>query len=89
LVSIRSQACLPSSHARSPRAEASSAMVARKSRTYRYSSTSLASSSRAWASCTLMLMPPVDKVRARLAPGFGVRLHRRPLSHLRRRPVHR
>jgi hypothetical protein len=33
-------------------------MVACRSRTARYSSAILASSSRAWASCTLMLMPP-------------------------------
>jgi hypothetical protein len=46
-VLMRSRACLPSSHARSPRAETSPAMVARSSRTARYSSASLASSSRA------------------------------------------
>jgi hypothetical protein len=48
---------LPSSRARSPRADASPAMEARSSRTARYSSTSLASSSRAWASCVLMSAP--------------------------------
>jgi hypothetical protein len=47
---MRSWACLPSSRARSPRAEASPAMEARSSRTVRYSSAILASSSRAWAS---------------------------------------
>jgi hypothetical protein len=44
---ISSQACLLSSRARSPRAEASPAMEARSSHTVRYSSTSLVSSSRA------------------------------------------
>jgi hypothetical protein len=48
---MRSRACLPSSRARSPRAEASPAMEARSRRTSQYSSASLASSSRAWASC--------------------------------------
>jgi hypothetical protein len=54
---MRSRACLPSSRARSPRAEASPAMEARSSRTVRYSSASLASSSRAWASCVLISAP--------------------------------
>jgi hypothetical protein len=54
---IRSRACLPSSCARSPHAEASPAMEARSNRTVQYSSTSLASISRAWASCALMLAP--------------------------------
>jgi hypothetical protein len=44
---MRSRACLLNSHARSPRAKASPAMEARSSRTARYSSVSLASSSRA------------------------------------------
>jgi hypothetical protein len=44
---MRSRACLPSSRARSPRAEASPAMEARSSRTARYSSASLALSPRA------------------------------------------
>jgi hypothetical protein len=44
---MRSWACLPSSRARSPRAETSLAMVARSSHTARYSFASLASSSRA------------------------------------------
>jgi hypothetical protein len=44
---MRSRACLPSSRVRSPCAEASPAMEARSSRTTRYSSASLASSSRA------------------------------------------
>jgi hypothetical protein len=54
---MRSRACLPSSRARSPRAEASPAMEARSNRTVRYSYASLASSSRAWASCVLMSAP--------------------------------
>jgi hypothetical protein len=45
-VLMRSRTCLPSSRARSPRAEASSAIEARSSHTVRYSSASLASSSR-------------------------------------------
>jgi hypothetical protein len=45
LMLMRSRACLPSSRERSPRAEASPAMEARSSRTARYSSASLASSS--------------------------------------------
>jgi hypothetical protein len=44
---MRSRACRPNSRARSPRAEASLAMEAQSSRTARYSSASLASSSRA------------------------------------------
>jgi hypothetical protein len=44
---MRSRACFPSSRARSPRAEASPAMEARSSRTARYTSAILASSSRA------------------------------------------
>jgi hypothetical protein len=44
---MRSRACLPSSRARSPHAEASPAIEARSSRTARYSSVSFASSSRA------------------------------------------
>jgi hypothetical protein len=43
---MRSRACLPSSRTRSPRVEASPAMVARNSRTARYSFASFASSSR-------------------------------------------
>jgi hypothetical protein len=53
-VLMRSQACMPSSRTRSPRAEASPAIEARSNRTVRYSSASLASSSQAWASCALM-----------------------------------
>jgi hypothetical protein len=41
---MRSQACLPSSRARSPRVEASPTMEAQSSRTARYSSVKLASS---------------------------------------------
>jgi hypothetical protein len=54
---MRSRACFPKSRARSPRAEASPGMEARSNRTVRYSSASLASSSRAWASCALMSAP--------------------------------
>jgi hypothetical protein len=53
-VLMRLRAYLPSSRMHSPRAEASLAMEARSSRTVRYSSASLVSSSRAWASCVLM-----------------------------------
>jgi hypothetical protein len=60
-VLMRSRACLPSSRARSSRAEASPAMEARSSRTVRYSSASLASSSRAWANCVLMSAPSAVK----------------------------
>jgi hypothetical protein len=56
-VLMRSRACLPSSRARSPHVEASPAMEAQSNRTVRYSSASLASSSRAWARCTLMSAP--------------------------------
>jgi hypothetical protein len=48
-------------------------MVVRKSRTFRYSSTSLALSSRAWASYALMPTPPVGEVGARLAPSCRAR----------------
>jgi hypothetical protein len=54
---MRLRACLSSSRARSPRAEASPAIEARSNRIVRYSSASLASSSRAWASCALMSPP--------------------------------
>jgi hypothetical protein len=54
---MRSRACLPSSHERSLRTEASPAMEARRNRTVRYSSANLASSSRAWASCALISAP--------------------------------
>jgi hypothetical protein len=46
---MRSRACLPNSRVRSPRAEASPAMVARSNRTVRYSS--------ARANCALMSAP--------------------------------
>jgi hypothetical protein len=68
---MRSRACLPSSCAHSPRAKASPAMEARSSRTSRYSSASLASSSRAWASCALM-SALAGEVGAHLAPSPGV-----------------
>jgi hypothetical protein len=71
-VLIRSRACLPSSRARSPRAEASPAMEARSSHTARYSSVSLASSSCAWASCVLMSVLLGGEVGAHLAPRPGV-----------------
>jgi hypothetical protein len=70
---MHSRACLPSSSARSPRAEASPAMEARSSRTARYSSASLASSSHAWANCALMSVPLVGDVGAHSAPGSVVR----------------
>jgi hypothetical protein len=54
---MRSRACRPNSRVHSPRAEASPAMDARSSRTARYSSASLASSSRAWANCALTSAP--------------------------------
>jgi hypothetical protein len=47
-------------------------MVARSSRTARYSSASLASSSRAWASCVLMSAPLGGEVGAHLASSPGV-----------------
>jgi hypothetical protein len=56
-VLMRSRACRPNLRARSPRAEASPAMKARSSHTARYSSASLASSSRAWDNCALTLAP--------------------------------
>jgi hypothetical protein len=68
---MRSQACLPNSRARSPRAEAAPAIETRSNRTVRYSSASLASSSRAWASCALMSAPSVVKGEGRLAPQPG------------------
>jgi hypothetical protein len=58
---MRSRACLPSSRARSLRAEASPVMEARSSHTARYSSTSLASSSRVWARWAFMLHPPLAR----------------------------
>jgi hypothetical protein len=70
--SMRSRACLPSSHARSLLAEASPAMEARSSHTAQYSSACLASSSRAWASCTLMSAPLAAEVGAHLAPSPGM-----------------
>jgi hypothetical protein len=54
---MRSRACRPNSRARSLHAEAFPAMKARSNRTARYSSASLASSSRAWASCALTSPP--------------------------------
>jgi hypothetical protein len=65
---MRSRSCMPSSHARSPRAEASPAMEARSSRTVRYSSASLASSSRAWASCALISAPVGGEGAGALGP---------------------
>jgi hypothetical protein len=56
-VLMRSRACMPNSRARSPRSEASPAIEARSNHTVRYSSASLASSSRAWASCVSMSAP--------------------------------
>jgi hypothetical protein len=65
---MRSRACMPSSRARSPRAEASPAIEARSNRTVRYSSASLASSSRAWASCALMSAPVGGEGAGALGP---------------------
>jgi hypothetical protein len=65
---MRSRVSLPSSHACSPRAEASQAMEARSSRTVRYSSASLASSSRTWPSCALMSAPLGGEVGGALGP---------------------
>jgi hypothetical protein len=67
---MRTRACLPASHARSLRVEASRAMVALKSRTCRYSSASLASSLRAWASCLVMSAPPAGRAGGRFTPRF-------------------
>jgi hypothetical protein len=72
---MRSRACRPNSRARSPRAEASPAMEAWSSRTVRYSSASLALSSRAWASCTSMSAPAGvlgPAARRGAIPGAGV-----------------
>jgi hypothetical protein len=72
---MRSRACLPSSLARSPRAEASLAMEARSNRTVRYSSASLASSSRAWANCASTSAPAGvlgPAARRGAIPGAGV-----------------
>jgi hypothetical protein len=90
---MRSRACLPSSRARSPRAEASPAMEARSSRTARYSSAILPPSSCAWARCALMSAPLAGEVGARLAPSPGVvhfpgsrgLLRHQPLPRSRRR----
>jgi hypothetical protein len=82
-----SRAYFPSSRARSPRAEASPAMEARSSRTARYSSASLASSSRAWVSCVFMSEPLVAEVGARSAPGSVVRWLPSSGGLLRRQPL--
>jgi hypothetical protein len=65
---MRSRPFLPSSRARSPRAEASPAMEARSNRTVRYSSANLASSSCTWASCALMSAPLGGEEGGALAP---------------------
>jgi hypothetical protein len=67
-VLIRSRACMPSSRTHSPRAEASPAIEARSNRTLRYSSASLASSSRAWASCASMSTPVGGEGAGALGP---------------------
>jgi hypothetical protein len=85
---MRSRACLPSSRARSPRAEASPAMEARSSRTVRYSSAILALSSRAWASYALMSAPPAGEVGVRSTLRPGVVQFPGPEGLLRRRPLH-
>jgi hypothetical protein len=78
---MHSWACLPSSHARSLRAEASFAMVVCMSRTYRYSSVSLASSSRACASYAAMSALLVGEVGGALGPEFlGVSPAPAPIS---------
>jgi hypothetical protein len=86
LVLMRSRACFPSSRARSPRAEASPVMKARSSHTARYSSASLASSSRAWASCALMSAPLGGEGGGALGPfpGWGEPLRHRLPSRSRR-----
>jgi hypothetical protein len=86
---MRSRACLPSSLAHSPRAQASPALEARSSHTVRYSSASFASSSRAWASCALMSALSAGEVGGggeHSAPRPG--LVRFPVGdgHLRRQP---
>jgi hypothetical protein len=70
-VLMRSRACLPNSRARSPRAEASPAIEAGSNRTVWYSSASLASSSRAWASCALMSAALGGEGGGALAPQPG------------------
>jgi hypothetical protein len=65
---MRPRACMPSSRTRSPRAEASPAIEVRSNRTVRYSSASLASSSRAWASCALMSAPVGGEGAGALGP---------------------
>jgi hypothetical protein len=67
-VLMRSRACMPSSRTRSPRAEASPAIEAQSNRTVRYSSASLASSSRAWASCASMSAPVRGEGAGALGP---------------------
>jgi hypothetical protein len=61
-----SRSCLPTSQTRSPRAEASPAIVARRSRTSRYSSASFASSSRAWANYAVMSAAPAGGTGGRV-----------------------
>jgi hypothetical protein len=65
---MRSRTCMPSSRTRSPRAEAFPTIEARSNRTVRYSSASLASSSRAWASCALMSAPVGGEGAGALGP---------------------
>jgi hypothetical protein len=72
---MRSRACMPNYRTHSPRAEASPAMEARSSRTIRYSSANLASSSRAWASCASISAPAGvlgPAARRGAIPGAGV-----------------
>jgi hypothetical protein len=77
---------LPRSHARSPCAEASPTTEARSSHTVQYSFMSFASSSCAWASCTLMSAPPVGEVGVHSAPHPGVIQFSGGEGLLRRRP---
>jgi hypothetical protein len=74
-VLMQSRTCRPSSRARSPRAEASPAIEVRSNRTVRYSSASLASSSRAWANCASTSAPARalgPAARRAAIPGAGV-----------------
>jgi hypothetical protein len=87
---MRSRARLPSSRAHSSRAETSPVIEARSNRTVRYSSASLASSSRAWASCALMSAPSAVRGEGRLAPQPGaVQFPEREKPLCRRLPPHR
>jgi hypothetical protein len=64
-------------------------MMARRSRTFQYSSASLASSSCTWASYAVMPTPPSDEVGGALGPGFWACLRRLLLPRSRCRHVGR